>query len=59
MDKPDCVKRHELWNLCEGFIERHKLHYDNAYDIDKWNNNSTELIYDILEIVGEYQYDEE
>jgi hypothetical protein len=58
-DKPNLIKKCELWRFCEDFIEKHKLHKDNAYDIDKWSNHSTTLIYGILDIVGEYEYKED
>jgi len=45
-----------LWGLCEGFIQRQKIHCAEATGEDRVYENAPELVEQIAKIVGFYKY---
>ena len=58
MNTPTQEQKDLLWNICSEFVTKHRLHEDNYYDIDQWGNNSVDLVYGVMKIIGEFEYEE-
>ena len=58
-EKPTVEQMEKLWNTCARFIRKLEIdHAENIYQSDETWEKAPDLVFDVCEIVGYYDYPE-
>ena len=58
-DEPSVKEMAKLWNVCYNFIKEQHISFEEVCCEDRVYENAPNLVHEIAEIVGYYEYPED